>query len=103
MPLTARTDGPLYNMYTLARHLKKFGLAEVEAVAHARVPIVKCIDKSLNLSIDMNVGHVLGVHNSGLLNAYTRCDGRVKPLIMLIKMWAKKRDLNDPSDKRTFN
>lgn len=26
-------------------------------------------------------------------------DPRVKPLIMLVKLWAKQRDLNDPSEK----
>jgi DNA polymerase sigma len=49
----------------------------------------------------MNIGHVSGVWNSKLLNAYTLTDPCVKPLIMLVKYWAKRRDLNDPSVKST--
>lgn len=88
-------------MHFLGKLLKQNGMRKVVPIAHARVPICKFYDPVLRLHIDLNVGHNLGVHNSALLKAYTECDPRVKPLIMLIKLWAKNRDLNDPAEKRT--
>ncbi|KAJ3021441.1 hypothetical protein HDV00_001729, partial [Rhizophlyctis rosea] len=64
-------------------------------IPQARVPICKFHDLEFGLDCDINVGNKLGLHNSRLLRMYTHLDRRVKPLIMLVKWWAKRRGVND--------
>ena len=37
----------------------------------------------------------MALRNTRLIRAYVDLDPRVKPLIVLIKYWAKRRSLND--------
>jgi DNA polymerase sigma len=37
----------------------------------------------------------MALRNTKLIRAYVDLDSRVKPLIILIKYWAKRRALND--------
>ena len=85
------------NIFKVESMLRKAGMHQVTVISHARVPIVKCYYKLFDCWLDINVGHSLGVYNSALLCEFTRLDSRVKPLIMLIKKWAKVRAVNDPS------
>ncbi|KAJ1334862.1 hypothetical protein BSLG_008016 [Batrachochytrium salamandrivorans] len=91
------------NMYNLARALHAGGMADVHAITHARVPICKFYDPKFHVHADINIGHNLGVFNSALLKAYTLLDPRVKPLILLIKLWAKARNLNNPANGGTLS
>ncbi|KAJ8323072.1 hypothetical protein O5D80_008580 [Batrachochytrium dendrobatidis] len=91
------------NMHHLAGILRAGGMKEVVAISHARVPICKFYDPKLCVHADINVGHSLGVYNSALLKAYTLLDPRVKPFILLIKLWSKARDLNNPSSGGTLS
>ncbi|KAI8912593.1 hypothetical protein EDD86DRAFT_245480 [Gorgonomyces haynaldii] len=91
-------DHKYANVRTLGKLFKAAGMRQVEVITGARVPIVKFYDPVESLNVDLNVGHSLGVHNSGLLKAYTELDPRVKPLIMLVKYWAKRKDINDPAE-----
>ena len=87
---------PLMDMYKLAKVLASGRNKIKEVIRHARVPIVKFIaPTSGGIQVDINLGHTLGFYNSQLLRAYTLLDPRVKPLIMLVKFWSKKRCLND--------
>jgi hypothetical protein len=92
----------LFKMRNLAKVVKKAGLKSVELIEHARVPIVACVDPVRNVSVDINVGNVLGVYNSELLRDYVALDHRVRPMLMLVKTWSKKRDLNDPKVLSNF-
>lgn len=49
---------PVITMFKLGRVLSKAGMTQIEPVAGARVPIVKCFDPSMRLSIDMNIGYI---------------------------------------------
>ncbi|KNC99965.1 uncharacterized protein SPPG_05340 [Spizellomyces punctatus DAOM BR117] len=91
------------SMYRLARVLRRNGMQQVVPVQGARVPICKFYDPKSELHCDINFGNVLGVHNSRLLKTYTEIDPRVKPLIMLVKLWAKNRDVNDSADGATIS
>ncbi|KAI8912244.1 hypothetical protein DFJ77DRAFT_511760 [Powellomyces hirtus] len=91
------------SMYRLAATLRRWGMLEVFAIAGARVPICKFYDPESKLHCDMNFGNVLGKHNSRLLRTYTQIDPRVRPLIMLVKHWAKNRDVNDSADGGTIS
>jgi DNA polymerase sigma len=96
-------EHPYKNMKTLAKKLRKARMGQVIPIGHARVPICKFVHPLYKVACDINFGHALGYHNSKLLHAYTKMDPRVKPLIMLVKFWAKQRDLNDPAGKHTIS
>ncbi|KAI8925631.1 hypothetical protein BC831DRAFT_460042 [Entophlyctis helioformis] len=94
---------PVRNMHHLANSLRRAGMVDVVAISNARVPICKFVDRQFGVTADINVGHYLGVFNSALLKTYTMLDPRIKPFIMLIKMWAKSRDINNPSSGGTLS
>ena len=43
---------------------------------------------------DINFFNPLGLHNTQLLRCYSMCDTRVRPLILFIKAWVKRRKVN---------
>ncbi|KAJ3044857.1 hypothetical protein HK097_001353, partial [Rhizophlyctis rosea] len=90
-------DHEVANMYRLACVLRKNGMKDVVPVPHARVPICKFHDPEYALDCDINCGNKLGLHNSRLMWTYTMLDARIRPLCMLVKLWAKTRDINDSS------
>lgn len=45
---------------------------------------------------DINFSNELALHNTRLLYLYTLCDPRVRPMILLVKSWAKRRRINSP-------
>ncbi|KAJ3186150.1 hypothetical protein HK101_009703 [Irineochytrium annulatum] len=94
---------PITNMYGLAEYLRKNGMTKVVPVARARVPICKFFDPEFGLAADINVGNMLGIVNSKLIWTYLRMDPCLHPLIMLIKHWARMRDLNDPAGGGTVS
>ncbi|KAJ3288983.1 hypothetical protein HK104_007825 [Borealophlyctis nickersoniae] len=85
------------NVYRLGNVLRNGGMQNIVRIGKARVPICKFYDPQFNFDCDINIGNMLGLHNSELLRTYTLLDPRVKPLIMLVKLWAKKRNINDSS------
>ncbi|KAI8611809.1 hypothetical protein BC830DRAFT_1050442, partial [Chytriomyces sp. MP71] len=89
---------PIANMYLLAAVLRHNGMKEVFPVATAKVPIVKFFDPAHGLKADVNVGNALGIQNSAMIVEYMRLDGRVRDLILLVKHWAKMRELNDSAE-----
>ncbi|KAI9097379.1 hypothetical protein DFS34DRAFT_650191 [Phlyctochytrium arcticum] len=91
------------SMHRLARALRNWGMKKVLPIPGARVQICKFFDPSTRMHCDANFGNLLGVHNSHLLATYCALDRRVKPLIMLLKLWAVNRDLNDPSGGGTIS
>lgn len=43
---------------------------------------------------DINFFNPLGIHNSQLLRCYSLCDSRVRPMVLFVKAWAKRRKIN---------
>ncbi|KAJ3106222.1 hypothetical protein HDU97_006855 [Phlyctochytrium planicorne] len=96
-------DHPCSNMYTLGGILRRAGMQKVATIAHARVPICKFYDPVARVNCDINVGNMLGIANSRLLSTYLKLDPRLHPLIMLIKHWAKSREINNPAGGGTIS
>lgn len=48
----------------------------------------------VGIQSDINFFNPLGLHNTQLLRCYSLCDPRVKPMVLFIKSWAKKRKIN---------
>ncbi|NWR03537.1 GLD2 polymerase, partial [Paradoxornis webbianus] len=84
---------------------------EQPQLIRAKVPIVKFRDKKLNtmmldflfflpnsnVDFDLNVNNVIGIRNTFLLRAYAYIENRVRPLVIVVKNWAKFHDINDAS------
>ena len=45
---------------------------------------------------DINFSNELAIHNSRLLYFYSICDARVRPMVLFIKAWTKRRKINSP-------
>jgi len=61
----------------------------------AKVPILKFVDQISGVECDVNVNNAIGIRNTHLLRSYSKFDNRLVPLVLIIKHWAKKRNIND--------
>lgn len=50
----------------------------------------------VGIQCDINFSNQLAVHNTQLLKCYRLCDERVRPTILFVKAWAKRRKINSP-------
>ena len=48
----------------------------------------------VGIQSDINFFNPLGMHNTQLLRCYSLCDPRVRPMVLFVKAWAKKRKIN---------
>ncbi|KAK9147643.1 hypothetical protein Scep_006400 [Stephania cephalantha] len=78
----------------LADILQADNLQNVQALTHARVPIVKLMDPATGLSCDICINNVLAVVNTKLLHTYGKIDVRLRQLAFIVKHWARSRGVN---------
>ena len=50
----------------------------------------------VGIQCDINFSNFLALHNTLLLRCYSHCDPRIRPMIIFVKAWAKKRKINSP-------
>ena len=50
----------------------------------------------VGIQCDINFSNQLALHNTRLLKCYGMCDPRVRPMILFVKAWAKRRRINSP-------
>ncbi|KAL3616599.1 hypothetical protein CASFOL_039989 [Castilleja foliolosa] len=79
----------------LAEILQSDNLQNVQALTHARVPVVKLMDPLTGISCDICINNVLAVVNTKLLHDYARIDVRLRQLAFIVKHWAKSRAVNE--------
>nr|OQO26516.1 hypothetical protein B0A51_05908 [Rachicladosporium sp. CCFEE 5018] len=48
----------------------------------------------VGIQSDINFFNPLGIHNTQLFRCYSLCDPRVRPIVLFVKAWAKKRHIN---------
>jgi len=72
--------------------------SHVELIS-ARVPLLKFKDVLFDVNVDLNVHNVVGVRNTRLLKAYSDCDPRFSRLVLAVKHWAQKHDINSAHRK----
>ncbi|KAK5140835.1 hypothetical protein LTR04_002832 [Oleoguttula sp. CCFEE 6159] len=48
----------------------------------------------VGIQCDINFSNPLALHNTLLLRCYSACDSRVRPMVLFIKSWAKRRKIN---------
>ncbi|KAL1924362.1 uncharacterized protein VTP21DRAFT_7397 [Calcarisporiella thermophila] len=100
--VTTPWDG-LNNVHTLAKVLRKHGMKHIYCVTNAKVPIVKLWDPEYKFACDINVNNTLALHNTRMIATYVAIDPRVRPLAMIIKHWARRRELNDAAEGGTLS
>lgn len=61
----------------------------------AKVPILKFKDAEHNLEVDLNCNNAVGIRNTYMLSCYAQMDWRVRPLILVVKLWATAKGIND--------
>jgi len=64
----------------------------------ARIPIVQFVEPETGFECDVSFNNPLAICNTKLLKAYSDADPRVRPLVYVIKHWAKRRHMNTPGD-----
>ncbi|KAJ1964655.1 Zinc finger, CCHC domain-containing protein [Dipsacomyces acuminosporus] len=84
-------------MHALGRELRSLGMVNCFCIAHAKVPLVSCVDSYSGIACDITFNNTLGLRKSDLLQAYMACDPRVTPLVIAVKYWAKCRHISDAS------
>ena len=64
-------------------------------ITDARIPIIKLKDKEKSFESDISVNNWANVRNAFLLKCYSECDPRVKPLVVIIRLWAQKAEITN--------
>ncbi|XP_012135126.1 poly(A) RNA polymerase gld-2 homolog A isoform X4 [Megachile rotundata] len=75
--------------------LRRCEFIEQLELIQAKVPILKFHDSIQNLEVDLNCNNAVGIRNTHLLYCYSRIDWRVRPLVLVVKLWAQSQDIND--------
>ena len=83
-------------VYMLANALRASGYKNVEPIAHARTPVIKCVYGATDLDVVVNNG--LAVHNTALLRAYLDVADYTRQFIVLVKLWASRRGVNKAAE-----
>lgn len=79
------------------RSLRKLDFISNILLIPAKVPILKFTDNLKHIECDLNINNHVGIRNTHLLNAYSKIDWRIKPLVIFVKSWAKFQNINDAS------
>ena len=87
-------------VYTIAQILsqRSDAYAKLETIAHARVPLVKCLHVWEGVNCDVVPCSELAVNNSALLASYCAAQPLCRQLSLLVKCWAGRRQLNSARD-----
>lgn len=61
----------------------------------AKVPILRFRDAKKLLEVDLNYNNSVGIKNTHLLYCYQQMDWRLKPLAVIVKLWAQYHHINN--------
>lgn len=75
--------------------LRRCESIEQPELIQAKVPILKFRDARFCLEVDLNCNNAVGIRNTHLLYCYSQMDWRVRPLVLIIKLWAHKHNINN--------
>ncbi|CAD8061625.1 unnamed protein product [Paramecium sonneborni] len=62
-------------------------------INQAKVPILKMVDITNNVDIDLSVNNINGIANSKLLYEYSQLHPKIKQTGLLLKLWGKRNRL----------
>ncbi|CAM9339958.1 unnamed protein product [Lampetra planeri] len=88
---------PIHVLSDLQQLFKSLSYVERTQLIRAKVPILKFREKSSHLEFDLNINNTVGIRNTFLLRSYAYADVRVRPMILVVKKWARHNQINDAS------
>lgn len=71
------------------------GIFDTFNLIQARVPILRFKDTLHLLEVDLNFNNCVGVRNTHLLYCYSQMDWRLRPLALVVKLWAQFHHINN--------
>jgi len=85
-------------LQVLAKEVRRRKISNnVQKILHARVPIIKFVDRETGVQCDMCIGNNGALYKSRVLSLVNDMDPRYHALLTTVKSWAKVRGLNDPA------
>ncbi|KYN01539.1 Poly(A) RNA polymerase gld-2 like protein A [Cyphomyrmex costatus] len=91
---TSTPRSHVQNYQNRRRYLIHF--VEQLEIIHAKVPIITFFDIVRKFKVDLNCNNSVGIKNTRLLYCYSKLDWRVKPLALVVKLWAQWHNINNP-------
>lgn len=70
-------------------------MASDPELIRAKVPILKFKNEETGFEVDLSCNNSVGVQNTRLLYCYAQMDWRVRPLVIMVKIWAQANQIND--------
>lgn len=64
-------------------------------LVRARVCLLRFETYFCNLKVDLTLGNSSAIRSTHLVSCYVRLDPRVRPLVVAVKLWAKKYSINE--------
>ncbi|XP_014848343.1 PREDICTED: poly(A) RNA polymerase GLD2 isoform X1 [Poecilia mexicana] len=92
-----RRPHPMDVLRQLQRDFRSLSYLVRIQLIKAKVPILKFKERGSFLEFDLNVNNTVGIRNTFLLRTYAYADVRVRPLILVVKKWARHHQINDAS------
>ncbi|XP_035513997.1 LOW QUALITY PROTEIN: poly(A) RNA polymerase GLD2 [Morone saxatilis] len=88
---------PIHVLSVLQRLFKSLSYVERTQLIRAKVPILRFREKGSDLEFDLNINNTVGIRNTFLLRSYAFADLRIRPMILVVKKWARHNQINDAS------
>ncbi|XP_074527368.1 poly(A) RNA polymerase GLD2 [Halichoeres trimaculatus] len=88
---------PIQVLSVLQKMFRSLSYVEKIQLIRAKVPILRFRERGSDLEFDLNVNNTVGIRNTFLLRSYAYADLRIRPMILVIKKWARHNQINDAS------
>lgn len=81
----------------VAELMREAELQDIKAITSARIPLVKCTfcTDDMSVKVDVTLNNRLALANTRLLTTYLTVDQRLRQLVFVVKLWARRRNCND--------
>lgn len=96
VPKPRTREGDLFILQSLVDHFKQQNIHSAQLV-RANVPIIKLVDSQTGLHCDVSVRNEVALTNTKFIDRHVKMSPCCLPLLNLIKFWAKRRGINEPS------
>ncbi|XP_040898038.1 poly(A) RNA polymerase GLD2 [Toxotes jaculatrix] len=88
---------PIHVLSVLQRLFRSLSYVERTQLIRAKVPILRFRERGSDLEFDLNINNTVGIRNTFLLRSYAYADLRIRPMILVVKKWARHNQINDAS------
>ncbi|GAB0098525.1 Poly(A) RNA polymerase gld-2 homolog A [Sergentomyia squamirostris] len=85
----------IFNLTELQNFLSQNKKYEMFHLIEAKVPILRFQDVENHIEVDLNYNNCVGIRNTHLLYWYSNMDWRVRPLALVVKLWAQYHCINN--------